>query len=79
MHLLFFSNIDYHRVIIVLGIIKGDSRYECLSKMMKCVYSSELVDFYNIDLLLLPFGGIDDRLILLFFIYNRLAVYKMQG
>lgn len=44
----------------MLGIIKGDIRYEYLSYMEESVLSNELVDFYNIDELLLPFSGIDD-------------------
>ena len=44
----------------MLGIIKGDNRYEYLSFMVDSVLSNELVDFYNIDELLLPFSGIDE-------------------
>ena len=44
----------------MLGIIKGDIRYDELSKMVDSVISSELCDFLNIDSLLLPFNGIDE-------------------
>ena len=44
----------------MLGIIKGDIRYEYLSFEGEYIISNELVDFYNIDELLLPFGGIDE-------------------
>ena len=44
----------------MLGIIKGDNRYEYLSFMIDSIISNELVDFYEIDRLLLPFGGIDE-------------------
>ena len=44
----------------MLGIIKGDNRYEYFSFMIDSIISNELVDFYEIDRLLLPFGGIDE-------------------
>lgn len=44
----------------MLGIIKGDVRYEALAKLMPAILSSELYDFLDIDVLLLPFGGIDE-------------------
>lgn len=44
----------------MLGIIKGDARYEELSKQMESIFSSELFDFIGVDALLLPFGGIDE-------------------
>lgn len=44
----------------MLGIIKGDIRYEALAKMLPAKISSELYDFLGIDVLLLPFGGIDE-------------------
>ena len=44
----------------MLGIIKGDIRYEALAKMLPSVLSGELYDFIGIDTLLLPFGGIDE-------------------
>ena len=44
----------------MLGIIKGDIRYDYLSFEGEYIISNELVDFYNIDELLLPFGGIDE-------------------
>lgn len=43
----------------MLGIIKGDIRYEALSKMLHAKISTELCDFLDVDVLLLPFGGID--------------------
>lgn len=45
----------------MLGIIKGDIRYEALAKLMPAKHSSELYDFLDIDVLLLPFGGIDEN------------------
>ena len=44
----------------MLGIIKGDIRYEALAKMLPSVLSGDLYDFIGIDTLLLPFGGIDE-------------------
>lgn len=44
----------------LLGIVKGDIRYDYLSKLIPSIISSELSDFLDIDALLLPFGGIDD-------------------
>lgn len=44
----------------MLGIIKGDIRYEALSRMVDSVISGELSDFLDIDSLLLPFNGIDE-------------------
>ncbi|MDE6407218.1 MAG: hypothetical protein K2K48_01575 [Anaeroplasmataceae bacterium] len=44
----------------MLGIIKGDIRYEVLAQLMSAKLSSELYDFLDIDVLLLPFGGIDE-------------------
>ena len=40
----------------MLGIIKGDIRYEALAKMLPSVLSGDLYDFIGIDTLLLPFG-----------------------
>lgn len=45
----------------MLGIIKGDNRYEYLHEKIGGVLSNELADFYKIDRLLLPFGGIDNQ------------------
>ncbi|MDE7106336.1 MAG: hypothetical protein K2O22_04135, partial [Anaeroplasmataceae bacterium] len=45
----------------MLGIIKGDIRYEALTRLIPSVCSSELYDFLDIDVLLLPFGGIDEE------------------
>ncbi|MDE6655555.1 MAG: hypothetical protein K2J85_01020 [Anaeroplasmataceae bacterium] len=45
----------------MLGIIKGDIRYEALAKLMPAKLSNELYDFLDIDVLLLPFGGIDEN------------------
>lgn len=44
----------------MLGIIRGDIRYEALAKMLNAKISNELYDFLEIDALLLPFGGIDE-------------------
>jgi hypothetical protein len=45
----------------MLGIIKGDIRYDYLSKMIKeSVISDNLLDLYNIDELLLPLNGINN-------------------
>lgn len=44
----------------MLGIIKGDIRYDALAKMTDAIISSELYDFIDIDVLLLPFNGIDE-------------------
>ncbi len=44
----------------MLGIIQGDVRYEALAKMLPAKLSKELYDFYGIDMLLLPFGGINE-------------------
>ncbi len=44
----------------MLGIIKGDIRYEALSRMVPSIISNELSDFLDIDSLLLPFNGIDE-------------------
>ena len=44
----------------MIGVIKSDNRYEYLSFLLDCIISNELVDFYGIDELLLPFGGIDE-------------------
>ena len=44
----------------MLGIIKGDIRYEALAQLMPAKLSGELYDFLDIDVLLLPFGGIDE-------------------
>ncbi|MDE7384534.1 MAG: hypothetical protein K2M84_02120, partial [Anaeroplasmataceae bacterium] len=44
----------------MLGIIKGDIRYEVLAELMPAILSNELYDFLDIDVLLLPFGGIDE-------------------
>ncbi|MDE6013822.1 MAG: hypothetical protein K2G50_02625 [Anaeroplasmataceae bacterium] len=45
----------------MLGIIKGDTRYEALSMMFESKISNELCDFYGIDGLVLPLAGIDDH------------------
>ncbi|MDE5565641.1 MAG: hypothetical protein K2I77_01525, partial [Anaeroplasmataceae bacterium] len=45
----------------MLGIIKGDTRYEALSMMLESKISNELCDFYGIDGLVLPLAGIDDH------------------
>lgn len=43
----------------MIGIIKGDVRYTYLSQMLgDAVSSDSLKDFYNIDRLVLPLGGI---------------------
>lgn len=57
-HLLFLPNILYIGD-GMLGIVKGDIRYDALATMVDAKLSSKLVDFYGIDVLLLPFGGID--------------------
>lgn len=44
----------------MLGIIKGDARYEALSKMIPSRLSNELCDFIGIHGLILPLGGIDE-------------------
>lgn len=44
----------------MLGIIKGDIRYEALAQLLPAKLSNELSDFLDIDILLLPFNGIDD-------------------
>lgn len=49
-------------VIKLLGIIKGDIRYDYLSLMIdNVVLSDKLIEFYNIDKLLLPINGINDN------------------
>lgn len=45
----------------MLGIIDGDIRYKALAKMMPSILSNQLHDFLGIDVLLLPFGGIDEE------------------
>ncbi len=45
----------------MLGIIEGDIRYSALAKLMPAKLSKELSDFLDIDVLLLPFGGIDEN------------------
>lgn len=45
----------------MLGIIEGDIRYKALANLMPSVLSSQLHDFLDIDVLLLPFGGIDEE------------------
>ncbi|MDE6240863.1 MAG: hypothetical protein K2M08_00395 [Anaeroplasmataceae bacterium] len=45
----------------MLGIVKGDIRYEALAELMPAIFSNELYDFLDIDVLLLPFGGIDEE------------------
>lgn len=43
----------------MLGIIKGDIRYTYLKEMIDdAIISSDLHDFFNVDSLLLPLGGI---------------------
>lgn len=45
----------------MLGIIKSDVRYEYLSKMFDdSIISNKLLDFYNVDELVLPIGGVND-------------------
>lgn len=44
----------------MIGIIKGDARYEALSRMLPARISSDLCDFIGIDGLILPLGGIDE-------------------
>lgn len=44
----------------LLGVIKGDVRYDALASMMNVVLSKKLEDFIGIDALLLPLGGIDE-------------------
>lgn len=44
----------------MLGIIKSDVRYEVVASEMKSILSDDLSNFYGIDSLLLPLGGIDD-------------------
>lgn len=44
----------------MIGIIKGDARYEALSRMLSARISSDLCDFIGIDGLILPLGGIDE-------------------
>lgn len=45
----------------MIGIIKGDSRYTYLAKMLdNVIISDKLEDFVDIDILLLPLGGINN-------------------
>lgn len=45
----------------MLGIIKCDVRYEYLSKMIEnSIISNNLLDFYDVDELVLPIGGINE-------------------
>lgn len=44
----------------MIGIIKSDARYKELSKAIKAIYSDKLIDFYDIDTLILPIKGIDN-------------------
>lgn len=49
----------------MIGIIKGDLRYYYLYKLMdKAIISNKISDFYNLDVLFLPFGGIDNKYII---------------
>lgn len=45
----------------MLGIIGTDVRYKYLNELIPSIYSDELYDFFGIDSLLLPFGGINDN------------------
>lgn len=47
-------------VILLLGVIRSDARYEILKEKIDCIISSDVNDFFNIDALLLPFSGIDN-------------------
>lgn len=44
----------------MIGIIKGDARYEALAKLMSAKLSGELCELIGIEGLILPLGGIDD-------------------
>ncbi len=44
----------------MIGIIKSDNRYKELSKVVDAIYSDKLIDFYDIDTLILPIKGIDN-------------------
>lgn len=65
-------------VIKLLGIIKGDARYEYL-KSEKVILSDEIEDFYNIDTLLLPLMGIDDKYNIKQSKLNLLDVFKYNS
>ncbi len=44
----------------VVGIIKGDNRFTYLNKMIKnSILSDQIEDFYDIDILIIGFSGID--------------------
>lgn len=45
----------------MIGIVKSDNRFKELSKCVNSIYSDELVDFFNIDILVLPIKGIDSN------------------
>lgn len=46
-------------VIFVIGVIKGDVRYNVFKGKDNYIVSNNLNDFVNIDTLILPFSGID--------------------
>ena len=44
----------------MVGIIKGDNRFTYLNKMIKnSILSDQIEDFYDIDILIMGFSGID--------------------
>lgn len=45
----------------MIGIVKSDNRFKELSKNINSIYSDELIDFFNIDALVLPIKGIDNN------------------
>ena len=45
----------------MIGIIKADARYNYLHKLIdNSILSNDVLDFYNVDELILPFKGIDE-------------------
>ena len=45
----------------MIGIIKADARYNYLHKLIdNSILSNDVLDFYNVDVLILPFKGIDE-------------------
>lgn len=64
----------------MIGIIKGDIRYEYLSNMLEnTILTNDLLQLINIDELLLPIGGISDDYIIKSTNINILDVIKQNS
>ncbi|MGM9970717.1 MAG: hypothetical protein ACI35S_10030 [Anaeroplasma sp.] len=61
----------------MIGIIKGDERFTYLHSLIdNSILSNKLEDFYNIDVLILPFKAIDENNIIQGSLINIMDLFK---